>query len=386
MKPQKPSTIHPISRRQFLRGISASGVCLASQRVLAAGAAPIPSLRELAGGKPLIGTSVQTQFDKLYTPEEMNLLITQFDSVTAENCMKWQYLCPKDGEYRFEPADRLVEFATKHQQKVVGHTLIFNRDGNYPTWLFKDGEKEANAKLVWKRIEDHAQKLMGRYAGRIDSWDVLNEFIEVPKPGYRETDLTRVLGADYPERLFKIAAQIDPKAKLTYNDFAVERPDRLKSILAFVRKLRHKGCKIDVVGSQSHLELGDKSADDLDNMIKQFAAEGFQCALTELDVDVIPRSQHWNPKTRGQANQQNPYANGCPVEILTKQAEVYRKVMDAVMANRKQVDRVTVWGISDRHSWLNKWPWVRMNHGLLFDREAKPKPAFHAIAAALKGI
>jgi len=382
MKDNNLPVSHALTRRSFLHGVSASAFLLASERTLAQ-ESTLASLRGLADGRPLMGTSVQTQFDTLYTPEEMKILATQFDSVTPENCMKWQYLCPKEGVYRFEPADRLVEFATKHQQRVVGHTLIFNRDGNYPVWLFKDGEKEADAKLVWKRIEEHAQKLMGRYAGRMDSWDVLNEFIEVPAPGYRVTDLTRILGADYPERLFKMAAEIDPKAKLTYNDFAVERPDRLKAILSFVRKLRDKGCKVDVVGSQSHLELGDKTTANLDNMIKQFAAEGFQCALTELDIDVIPRSLHWNPKTREQANQQNPYANGCPEEILAKQAALYREVMDAVLANRKHMDRVTVWGISDRHSWLNKWPWVRTNHGLLFDRESKPKPAFHAITAAL---
>lgn len=57
--------------------------------------------------------------------------------------------------------------------------------------------------------------------------------------------------------------------------------------------------------------------------------------------------------------------------------------MEIVKANGKSVDRVTVWGISDRHSWLNKWPWKRVNHGLLFDREAKPKPAFHAVAGVL---
>jgi GH35 family endo-1,4-beta-xylanase len=382
IKTDFPFDANSVSRRRFLRGISASALTLAAPRVLAE-SSPIASLRELAGGNPLIGTSVQTQFDKIYTPEEMNILKTQFDSVTPENCMKWQYLCPKEGIYRFEPVDRLVDFATKNRQGVVGHTLIFNRDGNYPDWLFRDGEKEADAKLVWKRIEDHAAKLMSRYAGRIESWDVLNEFIEVPSPGYRVTDLTRVLGSDYPARLFKIAAEIDPKAKLTYNDFSVEKPDRLKAILAFVRSLRDKGCKVDVIGSQSHLELGDHTSEKLDQMIKLFAAEGFRCALTELDVDVIPRSQHWNPKTREQSIKQDPYVDGCPDEVLEKQAAVYREIMEIVKANGKSVDRVTVWGISDRHSWLNKWPWKRVNHGLLFDREAKPKPAFHAVTQVL---
>jgi endo-1,4-beta-xylanase len=298
--------------------------------------------------------------------------------------MKWQFHCPEEGVYRFEPVDRLIEFATENRQSVVGHTLIFNRGGNYPGWLFRDGGKEADARLVWKRIEAHAGKLMTRYPGRIDSWDVLNEFIEVHEPGYRVTDLTRVLGAGFPERLFKIAAEIDPKAKMTYNDFSVEDPKRLEAILAFVRSLRDKGCKIDVVGSQSHLEIGDPSAAaNLDKMIRKFAAEGLRCALTELDVDVVPRPLYWNPKTRGQAIRRNPYADGCPAAILEEQAAVYRDVMQAVMANREHVDRVTVWGISDRHSWLNGWPWKRVNHGLLFDREARPKPAFHAVAGAL---
>lgn len=324
-----------------------------------------------------------TEFGEIFSTEEIHILATQFDSVTPENCMKWQNLCPNEGEYRFEPVDLLMDFAAKNRQSVVGHTLLFNRDGDYPQWLFRDGGKEADAKLIWKRIEDHAGKLMSRYAGRIDSWDVLNEFIELPAPGYRVTDLTRLLGADFPERLFKMAAEIDPKAKLTYNDFSVENPQRLKAILTFVRSLRDKGCKIDVVGSQSHFEIGDKLAGNLDTMIKQFAAEGFCCALTEIDIDVIPRSGHWNPKTRDAANKQDPYTEGCPVEVLERQSSLYREVMETVMANGKDVDRVTWWGITDRHSWLNNWPWKRVNHGLLFDREAKPKPAFHAVAGVL---
>jgi GH35 family endo-1,4-beta-xylanase len=275
-------------------------------------------LRGLAGGKPLIGTAIPGNFDRFFTAEEASLLATQFDSLTPENCMKWQSLCPKEGDYRFGPIDQVMDFAAKHKQSVVGHTLIFNRDGNYPAWLFK------------------------------------------------------------------LAAGIDPKAKLTYNDFAVERPDRLKAILAFVRALRDKGCKIDVVGSQSHLEIGDKVAEQVDKMLQQFGAEGFRCALTELDVDVISRARYWNPKTREQATQQDPYVKGCPPEILEQQATVYREIMEAVKANGKHVDRVTFWGFTDRRSWLNTWPWKRTNHGLLFDREARPKPAFHAVADVLK--
>ncbi len=390
MSPRPPFSPNPYrcldasSRRRFLKGLSSCALLALASRVSAA-APSLPSLRKLAGGQPLIGAAVPTNFEKRLTPEEIVILSNQFDSITPENCMKWPSLSANENEYRFEPLDQIFDFAAKNQQKIVGHTLIFNRDENYPHWIFLDGGKEASAKLVWKRVESHIEKLMTRYKGRVDSWDVLNEFVEVPAPGYRVTDLTRVLGHDYPARLFKIAAEIDPKAKLTYNDFDVENPDRLKATLAFVRSLRDQGCRVDILGSQSHLELSDQSAGQINTMIQQFAAEGIRCALSEIDVDVIPRKWQKDPKTDGAASQPNPYVDGCPIKILEQQAKIYADVFAAVMANRKHVDRVTFWGITDRNSWLNNWPWKRVNHGLLFDRESKPKPAFHAIAKVLAG-
>lgn len=372
------------SRRHFLQGLSATSLLALTSRA-SASPFPLPLLRQLADGRPLIGAAVPTHFKKRLHAKELDLLSSQFDSITPENCMKWQLLCPREDEYLFEPVDRMLDFAATHQQRVVGHTLLFNRQGNYPDWVFRDGEKEADAKLVWKRIEAHVVKLMTRYKGRIDSWDVLNEFVEPHDPGYRETDFTRVLGPDYPVRLFKLAAEIDPKAELTYNDFGVENPARGKAILNFVRSLRDKGCKVDVVGSQSHLEKGDHPGEQIDTMIQHFATEGIRWAFTELDVDVVPRQLYWNPRTRPEAIKQDPYANGCPDDVLTRQAEVYRDVFSAVMNHRKHVDRVTLWGITDRHSWLNHWPWKRVNHGLLFDRDAEAKLAFHAVAKVLAG-
>ena len=140
-----------------------------------------------------------------------------------------------------------------------------------------------------------------------------------------------------------------------------------------------------MVGSQSHLEIAHQVEEQIDATIKECAKLGVRCAFTELDVDVVPRGKYWSPKTRPEAIKQNPYIEGCPDEILRKQAGVYRDVFSAVMANREHVDRVTFWGLTDGHSWLNNWPWKRVNHGLLFDRQAKAKPAFHAVAEVLAG-
>ncbi len=371
-----------VSRRSFVQRLSATALLGLSAKATAE-PNTLPALRKLAGGRPLIGAAVPTNFQKNLALGQIELLKTHFDSVTPENCMKWQDLCPIEGQYKFEPLDQIVEFAKQHQQKIVGHTLIFNRDGNYPDWIFKDGTKEADENLLWKRIESHVEKVMTRYKDSIDSWDVLNEFVEPNQLGFRETALTRVLGGNYPVRLFKFVGEIDPKAKLIYNDFYVENPQRLKATLNFVRSLREKGCRVDIVGNQSHIELKKKSGEAIDAMIKKFTSEGFRCALTELDVDVISRDGAFNPKNQRAIAERDPYVNGCPDEVLNEQAKEYGEVFQAVMNNHKSVERVTFWGISDRNSWLNDWPWKRTNHGLIFDRESKPKPAFHAIAKVL---
>jgi endo-1,4-beta-xylanase len=44
---------------------------------------------------------------------------------------------------------------------------------------------------------------------------------------------------------------------------------------------------------------------------------------------------------------------------------------------------VSFWNLHDGQSWLNKFPWARVNHPLLFDRKGQPKPAFTAVLKEL---
>jgi len=366
-----------IDRRSFLVG-AASALTSAKYALAELGKETL-SLKSKFNGKTLIGVALPNKFLENFTDHELGLVETHFNSITPENCMKWPNMVREEGVYNFSETDKMIGYAERKSLSIVGHTLIFNRDNCYPKWLFKDLHSKNDAKIIWGKIERHIATLVGRYKGKIDSWDVLNEFVEVDEPGYRHTHFTEVLGEDYPIRLFKLVEQIDPKVKLTYNDFAVEDPRRRASILKFTRKLKDAGCKVDVIGSQSHLEIGHRIGDNLDATIKEFAALGVKCSFTELDVDVISRGAYWNLKTREQAIQNNPYKESCPSEVLEQQAKVYGDVFQAVMANSKWVDRVTLWGLTDKYSWLNSWPWKRSNHGLLFDRDGQAKPALDKI-------
>jgi hypothetical protein len=47
------------------------------------------------------------------------------------------------------------------------------------------------------------------------------------------------------------------------------------------------------------------------------------------------------------------------------------------------IERVSFWNLHDGESWLNYFPWCRVNYPLLFDRLGRPKPAFDAVYAIL---
>jgi endo-1,4-beta-xylanase len=65
-------------------------------------------------------------------------------------------------------------------------------------------------------------------------------------------------------------------------------------------------------------------------------------------------------------------------------ADRYVDLFEVLMERSDMVDRVTFWGVTDRSSWLNHWPVPgRTSYPLLFDREGRPKQAYHAVIEAM---
>jgi len=124
-----------------------------------------------------------------------------------------------------------------------------------------------------------------------------------------------------------------------------------------------------------------------DSTIGAFAALGVKVAITELDIDVLPRA------TRAQTADVslsaapsaglNPYAAGLPDSVQQALAKRYADLFGVYMKHRDAITRVTFWGVTDGDSWLNGWPVRgRTSYPLLFDRAGKPKPAFDAVIRA----
>ncbi len=341
------------------------------------------SLREAAKGRFLVGTAVSSR--QLDNPPLAALIAEQFDCLTAENEFKPISLHPRPGEFRFTPADKIVDFAQRHRMKVVGHTLCWHSQS--PAFLFRgpDGKPLPRDEAL-KNLKDHIDAVMGHFKGKVIGWDVVNEAIGDAKGEYlRNTPARRAIGDDYIVKAFELAHAADPDAELYYNDYSNEQPEKLEKTIRLIRELKARGVRLDGVGLQCHMKLADADAPDrLDRAIAAYAAEGVKVMITELDVDVLPRRDGGADVAAREQGGANPYRDGLPPEVAEAQARFYGRLFRAVRKHPGVVTRVTFWGPHDGASWLNSWPVAgRTNHPLLWDRALKPKPAFDAVLDAL---
>lgn len=293
--------------------------------------------------------------------------------LVAENAMKWSNLRPSPTEFAFAPADKLFEFAARHQQLIRGHNLCWHEQ--LPSWFAATATKE-NAKAL---LTQHIQTVAGRYAGRVHSWDVVNEAVHIPdgRPdGLRKSPWLQLIGPDYIELAFTVAAKADPLAKLTYNDYDIELDTAEQSakrgaVLMLIRRLHARGIPIHAIGIQSHLQAtGPQPGAGVVSLIREAAKIGLEVYITEMDVNTHALEGDAAAQDRAVAN-------------------VYRNYLSLVLPE-PNVKAVLTWGISDAHTWLNqsRQPWALRPDGsrqrpLPFDDNYSPAPAFYAMRSSI---
>ena len=138
------------------------------------------------------------------------------------------------------------------------------------------------------------------------------------------------------------------------------------------------------VGIQAHWALDYPTEAEAEQTIAELAACTGRVAITELDVNVLPRpgnAQGADLGLRGEnSREMDPYREGLPDAVLSEQAERYAMFFRLFLTHSDAIDRVTFWGVDDGRSWHNGWPIRgRTAHSLLFDRSLDPKPAFAAV-------
>jgi endo-1,4-beta-xylanase len=345
---------------------------------------PAVGLKTVA--RPFFPVGVGVGLRVLENPEERDLLTTHFGDVTPENCMKVQQIQPEEGRFRFDEADRFVELASKHDLRITGHCLVWARDENTPAWFFQDGAVPAGPDLVLSRMRHHIETVAGRYRGRIAMWDVLNEALADGEGEYlRDSGWSRALGEEFLVKAFEYARAADPDALLIYNDYGCETARKRGKLLRLIQFLKSRGAPIDAVGFQGHYELDAVPYQEIDETFRAVRELGLKVVISELDLDVVPRARWWaeGGRHREELASHDPYRDGCPPEVLERQAQQYARLFELFKQHEDAIVRVSFWNLHDGQSWLNRFPWRRVNHPLLFDRQRQPKPAFERVMKVL---
>lgn len=330
----------------------------------------------------LIGTALNRDQIIGKDPSVLALVKKQFNALTAENAMKWQFIHPEPDRYDFETADALVSFAQEQDMAVIGHTLVWQ--SQTPRWVFQDSSGgQADRELLLARMRDHIQTVAGRYKGRILGWDVVNEALN-EEGEFRRSPWLRIIGEDYIDYAFRFAHEADPEAELYYNDYNMWYPGKVEGVVRLVKTLQSKGIPIHGIGLQGHWGLDYPDMDELEAAFRQFAATGMKIMITELDVDVLPQPSDYRgadiSKNFELRQALNPYPEALPDSMQQVLADRYVDFFRLFYKYRAAVTRVTFWGVHDGHSWKNHFPVRgRTNYPLLFDRNLEPKPACRAV-------
>jgi endo-1,4-beta-xylanase len=331
-----------------------------------------------------IGAAInQTQF----SDEDLRgdpIIKAQFNSTTPENILKWESVHPQLGKFDFAAPDRYVEFGEKNNMFIIGHTLVWHNQT--PRWVFQDENgKPVTRDVLLARMRDHILTVVGRYKGRIKGWDVVNEALNEDGT-MRNSPWRKIIGDDYIEKAFQFAHKADPSAQLHYNDYSLENEPKRNGAIALIKRLKAEGIPITAIGLQDHVKMNWPTPDQEDATISAFAKLGVKVMITELDVDIVPATQHNRTADITLNNQPaagaNAFTNGLPEAQQQALAQRYAELFRVFVKHRADISRVTFWGVTDGDSWLNSRN--RVNYPLLFDRAGQPKPAFNAVISVAR--
>ncbi|MCC6802793.1 MAG: endo-1,4-beta-xylanase [Anaerolineae bacterium] len=325
----------------------------------ASGQESLPPLRALAEEAGMhIGAAINTgafHNDAAY----LQRAAQEFNIITPENIFKYGPLSPAPDTYNWADADALVDWAEANGIRVHGHVLVWHNQ--QPGWL---DESKYSPEELEAILENHIKTVVGRYKGRIQEWDVVNEALPDSGDDLRDTIWLRAIGPEYIAKAFQWAHEADPDALLFYNDYNIDTPGRkTNNVFNLVSGLVEAGVPIHGVGLQMHVsarQLPSLSVDTVRGVMDRFGRLGLKVEITEMDVKI---------------------GDGAREDGLEPQAQVYRNVLQACI-DAPNCDTFITWGFTDRYSWIPAF----VGHddwALPLDEDLNAKPAYDALAETL---
>jgi len=333
----------------------------------------VPSLAKVYEGKFRFGfggTNDKLVRESLARPDSpIRRIVESQSNIIGINCFYATVVRPKKDVWRWTACDDLLAFADQHPDWPRRAHVAFWPFQNKPElnleWLIKNeaGQPVSRDEAI-RHLREHIHTVIGRYKGRFQYWDVVNEAIDASQPdGLRKGLWKEVVGPDLIEIAFQAAREADPAAKLFYNDYNEWDPAKREAVFKLVKRLKDKGL-VDGIGLQQHLKGDTPSPAQMEAALARFAELGLEIHVTELDHENNPG---------GKLSEFTP-------EMAQRQAKHYREIFDVYLKFAGTITAVMTWNVTDNSSWLRNHPTPHATWPLLFDAEGQPKPAFWMLA------
>lgn len=309
-----------------------------------------------------VGASVNVTLMKNNT--KYNGVVTkEYNSITAENAMKFGALHPSQNTFSWDDADYLVTYAQANNKRVHGHTL--NWYTSLPAWVTNFVGDSA----AWENMmKTHIQTVVTHFKGKVASWDVVNEAFN-DDGTLRNSIWVQHLGADYIARCFQYANQSDPSALLFYNDYGHEYSSAKRTaIFNMIADFKRRGIPIHGIGMQFHMTVGQTDG-NIAAAISGAAATGLKVHISELDIRLNANKDANFPFTAALATQQSA------------KYEYVFKTFKAIPAAQQY--GITTWNVGDADSWIPAWQGAP-DYPLPFDGNYLRKAAYRGIINGVK--
>ena len=298
----------------------------------------------------------------------------------------------------FETCADILEATKKNNLEMRGHVLVWH--SQTPDWFFTENydydselvDKDTmNARMEWyiKTVLEFVanwEKENNNGKHIIKHWDVVNEACAdgaTDQKWLREdSNWFKVYGSEeFIVNAFRYANKYAPKdVSLVYNDYSsyngstrsANGGGKTNAILKVVDAIQAApDARIDAVGMQSHVQMeyppvSGNVNDSFEAAVKKFIAKGVNVQITELDI----------------ANAKKLYS---PMKLKAKYKEYFEMfIRNKKTANKKGIEGVTIWGVTDDGTWLNSQSQYKghTQYPLLFTEDYECKPAFFGIVEA----
>src|ERR1039458_5135062 len=298
--------------------------------------------------------------DPTFAPKVMG----EFNSIVAAD-MYYFMTETAQGYFTFGTGDAILAGARANGKTVHCHNLV-GPNIYLPSWVVNG---KFTAAQLTEIMKTHIQTVVGHFKGQCESWDVVNEALGSDGTVTTYQNIwAQTIGPSYIDLAFQTAHQMDPGAKLYYNEYYVEnQTPKTTGLYNLVAGMQQRGIPIDGVGLQCHWNAsgtGPGSVPSHDSMVAnmaQLAKMGLSVRLSELDAKILLPASAADP---------------------ANQAAVFSTTVQACLDSPNCVS-IAVWGADDAVSWI---PSTFPGYGAatLFDANFQPKPAYTSVMNTLR--